>query len=263
MNFLRATTSPFNTMTTNLRSFPFLILIAGLSLLNSACQKDEEETPTPVPPSTSVTLKLEHHMDGIPLILDTILYATAAGHAYSVSRLNYYVSGIILIGAGSTPNDTLHGPYYVNGSGSASFNLGDLPAAEYSGAALLLGLPPDLNVTGGLPNTMENVNMAWPDPMGGGYHFIKFEGHFLDGATPTGFAMHVGNNAYLPHAELGQSFTLDGRSGTIALRFNLNELFRTPHTYDLSTGNYSMGDMMLMGQLRDNAFDAFTIEYRP
>lgn len=105
--------------------------------------------------------------------------------------------------------------------------------------------------------------MAWPDPMGGGYHFIKFEGHFLEDASPNGFAIHVGNNSYLAHAELGQAFTLDGASGTLALRFNLNELFRTPHTYDLSSGNYSMGNMVLMGQLRDNAVDAFTIEYRP
>jgi len=262
MDLLRDTLRHFDTMTMNLRRFPPL-LIVGLSILSGACQKDEDDPPAPTPTSVAVALKVEHHMDGVPLIFDTILYTTAAEHAYSVSRLEYYLSEIILFGAGSTPNDTLRGPYYVNGSGTTSFTVGELPAAEYSGAALLLGLPQELNVTGGLPNTMENVNMAWPDPMGGGYHFIKFEGHFLDGATATGFAMHVGNNTYLPHAALGQSFTLDGRSGTIAIRFNLNELFRSPHTYDLSTGNYSMGDMMLMGQLRDNAYDAFTIEYRP
>ncbi|MBK7086346.1 MAG: hypothetical protein IPH53_17500 [Flavobacteriales bacterium] len=158
----------------NLRRFPPL-LIVGLSILNSACQKDEDDPPAPTPTSVAVALKVEHHMDGVPLIFDTILYTTAAEHAYSVSRLEYYLSEIILFGAGSTPNDTLRGPYYVNGSGTTSFTVGELPAAEYSGAALLLGLPQELNVTGGLPNTMENVNMAWPDPMGGGYHFIKFE----------------------------------------------------------------------------------------
>ena len=49
----------------------------------------------------------------------------------------------------------------------------------------------------------------------------------------------------------------------MALRFNLNELFRTPHDYDLVNGNYSMGSMMLMTQLKENAADAFTLEYRP
>ncbi len=228
-----------------------------------ACQKDETDRPGPDTTTGSVTLILEHHMDGMPLAFDTMYYATAAGHTYSVSRLEYYLSEIVLSGVDGTPDDTIHGPCYVNAGGTTSFDLGALSGGAYSGATLLLGLPPGMNVTGGLPNTLENVNMAWPDPMGGGYHFIKFEGHFLEDASPNGFAIHVGNNSYLAHAELGQAFTLDGASGTLALRFNLNELFRTPHTYDLSSGNYSMGNMVLMGQLRDNAVDAFTIEYRP
>jgi hypothetical protein len=99
--------------------------------------------------------------------------------------------------------------------------------------------------------------------MGGGYHFIKFEGHFLNGASSVGFAMHIGNNMNLPQANMSQSLTLDGGSGTLALRFNLNELFRTPHDYDLVNGNYSMGSMMLMTQLKENAADAFTLEYLP
>ena len=262
MDLLRDTLRHFDTMTMNLRRFPPL-LIVGLSILSGACQKDEDDPPAPTPTSVAVALKVEHHMDGVPLIFDTILYTTAAEHAYSVSRLEYYLSEIILFGAGSTPNDTLRGPYYVNGSGTTSFTVGELPAAEYSGAALLLGLPQELNVTGGLPNTMENVNMAWPDPMGGGYHFIKFEGHFDNGTSTPGFAMHVGNSAYLAQVVIAQPFTITSGSGDLVLRFNLNEIFRTPHTYDLANGNYSMGSATLMGQLRDNAADAFSIEYRP
>lgn len=242
----------------HLSQVPLLVFV----FLLSACHKEEvEDVPLVVPHVESVTLGIEHHMDGVDLANDTLLYYTVAGHNYSVSRLQYYLSEIVLQGTGSTPNDTIHGPYYVDGN--RSFALGIMTAGTYSGATLLLGLPPSINLTGGLPNTLENLNMAWPDPMGGGYHFIKFEGHFMNADIPTGFAMHVGGNAYLPHAELDQPLILDGRSGTLVMRFNLNELFRTPHTYDLATGNYSMGSMALMGQLRDNAADAFTIEYRP
>ncbi|MBK7240973.1 MAG: hypothetical protein IPI00_12535 [Flavobacteriales bacterium] len=49
----------------------------------------------------------------------------------------------------------------------------------------------------------------------------------------------------------------------MSLRFNLNELFRTPHDYDLLNGNYSMGSMMLMTQLKENAADAFTLNTYP
>lgn len=166
-------------------------------------------------------------------------------------------------GANATPNDTLHGPFHMASATPKEFSLGALAAGDYSGAELLLGLTPTLNFTGGLPNTMDNINMAWPDPMGGGYHFIKFEGHFTNLSASVGFAMHIGNNMNLPQAQTTQPFALDGASGTLALRFNLNELFRTPNDYDLANGNYSMGSMALMTQLKENAADAFTLEYRP
>jgi len=240
---------------------PALLAVLFGATLFTSCEK-EKEAVVPVPPS-NMTLLLEHHVDGEPLLYDSLKYTNEAGHGWSVNRLEYYVSEIILHGAGGTPDDTIHGPYLVNGEGAHAFDLGQLTAGSYSGASLLLGLPPSLNTTGALPNTLANLNMAWPEPMGGGYHFIKFEGHFMNGMTPSGFAMHVGKDVYLPHCELPQPFTLDGGSGTLAMRFNLNEMFRTPNTYDLSNGNYSMGNMVLMGQLRDNCADAFSIEYRP
>lgn len=249
------------------RHFPALLpalALASLTLL-AGCRKEDDPEPSPAPPSTpaSLTLQVEHHIDGAPLQFGSAMqYATPMGLPYSVSRAEHYLSEIVLHGTNGTPNDTLHGPFYMNGD--ATFNAGRVPAGSYDGATLLLGLPPGLNVTGGLPSTIENVNMAWPDPMGGGYHFIKFEGHFEGaGGAPTGFAMHIGGNPSLPQAAMGGAFTHDGDGGKLILRFDLNELFRTPHLYDLAAGNYSMGDMMLMGQLRDNAADAFTLTYQP
>lgn len=191
------------------------------------------------------------------------MYVTPNGLPYSVSRADYYISMIVLQGVGNTPNATLHGPFHVMTATASEFSIPAIPDGEYSGAELLLGLTPELNVTGGIPNTMANINMAWPDPMGGGYHFIKFEGHFMNAGSSSGFAIHIGNNMNLPNASISQAFTLDNSSGTLALRFNLNELFRTPHDYDLVNGNYSMGSMALMTQLKENAADAFTLEYRP
>lgn len=243
-----------------------LALLAAALVLPS-CRKEESASPAapPLPPSTSTALVLEHHVDGAQLAFDTISYVNEAGHAFSVTRLEYYVSEIILRGADccGTPDHVIPGPFYINGTMSNRFELGTLPAGEYTGATLLLGLPASLNVTGALPNTMSNVNMAWPDMMGGGYHFMKFEGHFLNGTTPTGYAMHIGRNENLPVCDMPQSFALHGQAGTLTLRFNLNEVFRDPHTYDLPSGSYSMGSMMLMGLLKDNCANAFTISHQP
>lgn len=237
-----------------------------LILLLQSCKKDDPTEPsslTPSAPSSSVTLRIEPHIDGVDLHFDTMMYITSNDQPYSVSRAEYYISRIVLHGSSGTPNDTLHGPFHMASATPKEFSLEARTAGEYSGAELLLGLTPAQNVTGGLPNTMDNINMAWPEPMGGGYHFIKFEGHFVSAGSWAGFAIHVGNNMNLPQANMTAPFALDGGSGTLALRFNLNELFRTPNDYDLANGNYSMGSMALMTQLKENAADAFTLEYRP
>lgn len=244
----------------------WIIATILLIVLSQSCKKDdaaEPSSPTPTTPSSSVILRIEPHIDGADLRFDTMMYITPNNLPYSVSRAEYYISRIVMHGANATPNDTLYGPFHMASAGPKDFSLGAMAAGEYSGAELLLGLTPVLNVTGGLPNTMDNINMAWPDPMGGGYHFIKFEGHFMNNGASAGFAIHIGNNMNLPQASMTDPFALDGGSGTLALRFNLNELFRTPNDYDLANGNYSMGSMALMTQLKENAADAFTLEYRP
>ncbi len=242
-----------------------LLPSALLALVVTGCKKEEAAPPntdTTVPTDTAV-LSVSHVVDGLPLTYDTLLYTNEAGTLYSVTRVEYYLSELVLIGTGGSANDTLHGPWYVNAAGVTDFDLDSLRAGTYSGATMLLGLPPALNITGALPNTIENINMAWPEPMGGGYHFIKFEGRFVSEGTTPGFAMHIGKNAFLPHCELQQGFTITGTGGKLLLTFNLNEVFRTPNTYDLAAGNYSMGNMDLMGQLRDNCANAFTIAYQP
>ena len=233
-----------------------------LTLLVTGCKKEEADPPSTVAPVPAV-LSVSHVVDGLPLTYDTLLYTNEAGALYSVTRVEYYLSELVLIGSGSTANDTLHGPWYVNAAGVSDFNLSRLRAGTYSGATMLLGLPPALNLTNSLPNTLANINMAWPEPMGGGYHFIKFEGHFVSGGSQAGYAMHIGKDAFLPHCDLPQGFNITGSGGKLLLIFNLNEVFRTPNTYDLAAGNYSMGNMGLMTQLQENCANAFTIAYQP
>ncbi|MEO7080283.1 MAG: MbnP family protein, partial [Flavobacteriales bacterium] len=118
-----------------------------VALLVSGCKKDEADPPTPLPTPTPM-LRVNHVVDGEPLVYDTLRYTNEAGALYSVTRVEYYLSELVLIGTGGTPNDTLHGPWYVNAAGETNFDLSRLRAGTYSGATMLLGLPPALNTTG-------------------------------------------------------------------------------------------------------------------
>ena len=257
------TEGPIATSASIQRSMPRTLLLFMMVLLIAGCRKEHDPPqpdPTPATPSPVHTLRMDHHVDGQPLIFDSLMYMNDAGHAYSITRLEYYISDLHLIGASSHSVD---GPYYVNARNGTTVELSALPIGVHDSASLLLGLPPGLNTTGGLPVTMENNAMAWPEPMGGGYHFIKLEGHFMNGNNSSGYAMHIGMDEFLAHCVMPDPIDIDAPPGELVLRFNINEIFRTPHNYDLSTGNYSMGSMMLMGQLRDNLTDAFTLTYEP
>ena len=74
-----------------------------------------------------------------------------------------------------------------------SFILKAIPTGKYTTVKFRFGIDTARNYSNSLPNTAENRNMFWPEPMGGGYHHMKFEGKFTDKTgTQTGFAYHNG-----------------------------------------------------------------------
>ncbi len=226
-----------------------------------ACKK--EETAAPIVLAAHSSMRLSHVVEGLPMAFDTMMYNNAAGHLYSVTRLEYYLSDLVLEGSGGTPDHHIAGPWYINGRMMNEFDLSALPLGTYSGIRVQLGLPQALNQTNALPPLLEHVNMAWPIPMGGGYHFMKFEGHFLHQGQPTGYAMHLGKNEHLVECGMQAPFTVTGAQGNLRLRFHLDRVFNGAHVYDLAAGNQSMGSDSLMAVLRDNCMNAFSFEFTP
>lgn len=214
----------------------------------------------------ALTLRISHVVDGEALRFDDVRYTNAAGNVYSVERLEYYVSSVVLHreGGGTV---RLAGAHYCNARDGAvnELRLGDVPAGAYTGVSLLLGLDAAENVTGALPATTQNTNMAWPVPMGGGYHFLKLEGHFREsGGALSGFAMHVGRSENVVRARADAAFTVSGALPALELRMNVNEWFRGPATYDFATDPvYSMSSGAAMQKLAANGADVFTIVTAP
>ena len=104
--------------------------------------------------------------------------------------------------------------------------------------------------------------MGWPDMMGGGYHFLKLEGHWMDTGGQLGYAMHIGKNGFLVKAGTKASLqVLGGKTINRKLMMNINEWFAHPNTYNLATdGVYSMGNAPLMKKLSENGSDVLSFE---
>jgi hypothetical protein len=235
------------------KGFVFFIILFSLI----ACEQWENRG------TGSLVVTLSYAVDDQSLNFNTLLYSNDAGNQYSVSKVAYFVSNIGLHEEGDVTFSTSE-VYYVNASEPATntIRVYSIPVGNYSGFTLSIGLNPTHNQTGYLPNTTENLNMLWPEPMGGGYHFLKFEGHFQDNNSDvSGFAIHLGNNENLVTMHFDHPISIEHSDHHIELEMNLNEWFRNPNLFDLSAdGSYIMDDTEAMSLIAENGINVFSIK---
>lgn len=224
----------------------------------TSCRKEKENV-IPTPATGDVSLTVEYNVDGMPLRFDSLMYTNAAGNKFSVTKVHYYLSRFKFYAGGQVKytSDTI---IYADGKKPLSFRFSDLQATGYDSVSFHIGLDEAQNISNSLPATTENVNMGWPDMMGGGYHFLKLEGHWEDTAGTLGYAMHIGNNGYLVRAGAKKNFTVKGgETLNMVMSMDIAEWFANPNTYDLAKdGLYSMGNAPLMKKLSENGIDVFS-----
>lgn len=226
------------------------------SFLLSSCEKTEV-----MPRFSSLNLQIDHVVNEDVLQLDPIQFVNEAGNVYSVTDVKYYLSNITLTASdGSIFYDAeIH---YVDFKETESLFifLDSIIPGKYNSLSFDLGIDSSRNLTGFLPNTLNNLNMAWPDPMGGGYHFLRFEGKFLIGPNTYGFAFHLGKSMMKIHYVLDLNKELKYWNETIHLKHDLNEWFKTPTTYDFNIHEpYTMNSDSVMQVIKLNGSNAFSL----
>ena len=232
----------------------FLVL---LPIILISCNKE-----IPVGHHADARLTISHNVSGSFLIYDSLLYYNAAQNLYSVTRVEYYLSGFTFrkdYGEHYIAQDVL----YLNAfDESNDFKIKGIPEGEYSGLSFYIGVDPKYNISGALPSTMENLNMAWPDQMGGGYHFLKFEGHYKSADTIKGYATHLGLNPNLIKITFNEPFTITAEQQlAIDLSMDMNKWFEEPNLYDLTKDKvYTMGDMEAMAKIAENGKTVFELK---
>lgn len=238
----------------------FLFLAVSGILFFNACTKNEDNAAAP-PDAKTPTVSLSFGVDSRSFLFDTIKYFNAAGNNYGVTRLQFYVSAFEFEntdGVVSKFDDV----FYVDARTytNKSFTFSNLPYGNYKRIKFLIGLDSAHNVENGLPNTVDNYNMVWPSTMGGGYHFMKFEGKFMSNDIAYGFAMHVGKNKNLVTISITKDFSISSETAVMNLKMNLNEWFVHPNVYNFNVdGNYSMADSAALAKLALNGTDVFTL----
>jgi hypothetical protein len=254
-----------------------LLIMPGLS----SCKKDK---------TTLVQARMKihfvHKVEGEPFEKDQMIYTNAAGNVYEVTEVMYFISDLKLYhnnGAIVEPAtwDDIH---YIDTKIPSTFtwNLpGDIPDGAYDSITFTFGISEEKNKIGLFTNPPE-VNMAWPDLLGGGFHYLMLNGWWLDqNDIRKAYNFHLGigqiyeNNSgqvqdiigfvqnYFTVRPDGPGFAVeDGMLIEARLNMHIENWFQNPHIYD---HNHWGGDIMqkqaAMQMGCENGWDVFTVDY--
>jgi hypothetical protein len=227
-----------------------ILAIATIPLL-SGCKDDDKDS--------ILRIRLEEQVANQDLIFDQMIYDAPAGHTFSVITLKYYLSRVKIINQTGTAIDLAELHYRDSRFSETELVWsGILPKGTYTDIEFIFGLDEVMNVDGGLPNTLENINMEWPIPGVEGYHYMKFEGKY--DAYNTGeirsFNLHTGatggNQNYFTVSLSLTSLTLNGQDWDITLTMDLVEWLQDPEDYDFEV----FGPAIMMNQTAQEALKA-------
>lgn len=254
-----------------------IILILPVFLLATSCNNDPV---VPNNPAGKVKFEFKHFIDNKEIIFDELQYTNEAGNNYLVSEIQYFISDVALLNDNGESIDltTWEDIHYVDTdiSESASYTFKDeIPIGVYSGIRFTFGITEEKNQSLMFVNPPESY-MFWPENLGGGYHYMKLNGKWLNEENqmaPFNFHFGIGQIYYsYPDSITGfvqnyfevdlPEMTLEitnDQTSTIEIIMNVDKWFTSPHIYD---HNYWGGDIMqnqdAMKQGLDNGHDVFT-----
>ncbi len=240
------------------------ILVFLVAIILISCQKEDDVIDVPM---VDLEVLVFNEIDGIPLEMNNMKYANAAGNEYEATRVEYYIGDFAFQRMNGDWYRPYFEPYLINGdSTDQTFKLVNVRQGEYQSISFMVGLPESWNKTGKLENNIANYNMAWPESLGGGYHFMKFEGNYIDDEQETrGFTVHLGQNGMQSvnvFDNLNYKLT-SSSANQITLTMNLNEWFESPHLFDFNVdGNYTMAVDSLMEKVSENGSNCFKMELK-
>lgn len=225
-----------------------LFFAAALSIVAVSCNSDDD-TPEVITP-VNVTLNFTHNWDGSTIEnadFETTDYVNANGDELTLSKIVYLISDVTFTNSAGESYDA--GDYNLVNVREESnlFFTPDIqiPPGDYT-VSFTFGFDDEDNLDGEYPDLNQTSEGSWgvPAMLGGGYHYMRLEGRFLDSSSNiTGFQYHAirANDASTTpitlqdtsiETTLGQVTV--GDDTTIEVKMNAAEWFKNPNQWDLN-----------------------------
>lgn len=220
-----------------------IIWLVCLTIVFISC-KDETDCCVNFEP-VAITLKFTHNWDGTPVTatdFNNFKFTNANGELISIVKLRYLVSNI------NIGNQTKE--YQLVDIGEATgleFQIEEVPQGDNT-LKFTFGFTDEDNQDG-IYQDLNSVNFGVPMMLGGGYHYMQFDGKYKDfnnqDAAFNYHAIRAANNSQTnPWDNLPDtSFEVDlgaievNSNTTIEIKMNIAEWFKNPNTWNLNELN--------------------------
>ena len=234
----------------------FFSLLLSLSIFS--CNSNEKIEPK----SVEFNIDFSHLVDGSPVHLDQLIYKNALEQEFSIKTIKYFISEVKLHKADNSVIE-FSDIHYVDIRMPETLNYvfsENVIEGEFTGITFVYGLTPEQNITGRFTEPPESL-MEWPIPMGGGYHYAKIEGQYIN--EDNYFNFHSGmlnGSAYEIQVDLkNQPFTVAGTSINLNLKMEIQNWFTNPTDWDFTHwGAGIMGNADAQKTVQENGADVFS-----
>lgn len=219
-----------------------------------------------------LSINIGYVINGKPLITDTLCYVNEAGNEFMITEIQWFLSQIELQDEQGAwiPLEPMIFYIDTNIPESQTLNITSIPIAKYKTLRFVFGLDEEDNQTGLFSDPPE-ANMFWPEPLGGGYHYMKLNGKYLDEneqLAPLNIHLGIGQNE--DHTEFYQNYfsvalpidltISETTENQLDLTMIVDNWFRNPNLYDFNEfGSAIMQNQDAQQALKENGTDVFAI----
>ena len=250
------------------------LLVIVLALMVAACTKPNEKA--------EINLNLGYEVNGKSLVTDSLCYENEAGNQFLITEIQWFLSNIelkneagdwiMLHQTGLSDTLDVSRVYYIDTDIPESQTLHSSPVkvGHYTAIRFTFGLDETDNQTGLFTDPPES-EMFWPDMLGGGYHYMKLNGKYLnaeDRLAPMAIHLGIGQNEDCTEfyqnyfiVELPIEFNVKvNTKNQLDLTMVIDNWFRNPNTIDFDEfGSHIMQNQTAQRLLKGNGKDVFRI----
>ena len=238
-------------------------LLILILILVTRCSEEKECC---VQPQFTITLNFTHHWNGLkitPQDFNELKFTNENGERLSIERLRYLVSNISLV------NGKNYHLIDVGENAGTSITIPELTDESYA-LSFRFGFSDEDN-TDGAYQDLNSASFSVPEMLGGGYHFMQFDGKYEDNNNEaSGFNYHMikAVDRTDPDNLKFEDTSFEVNLGTIVvantteieIKMNLAEWFKNPNTWNLNELNsILMPNFEAQKMMRENGETVFSL----